>query len=167
MRMINRIKRIHGIRSQRFVYLVHIGEMIHVRRVRRVRRDLRVFDEPRRVIHESACFPGVIGRLRRDDDGRADFFECIGGVLEVCREGEDGFIDAVVFRVAYFGARAGTVGAAVVAGRAERAAVVVTELDDHVVARFKGAGDVVKPAFARVGPCAAPGYGLVGYGDAA
>lgn len=116
MRMIDRKIRIHGIRPQRLIYLIRVIKMIHVRRVRRFCGDFRVPDEPWRVIHESARFPRIIGRLRGDDDGCTDLFKRVGGVLDVRGEGEDGFVDAIVFRVAYFGACAGTVGAAVVAG---------------------------------------------------
>ena len=134
-------------------------EVVHIRHARNLlRNQLRVPNKPRRSIVVHTALPLVIRRLAAHNDLRAFSDVRSRGVTNVLVESVH--LLAGLSRSADFVASAGTVAAAVVVGVVRRAAIVVSELDDHDVVGFEQRSDLGEAAFVRVaaGGAAADGF---------
>lgn len=119
---------------------------------------LDVADEAWGRVGVAAALPGVVGRLRAQDDRGALGDHELGRLADVVDEGVDG--RAVLAGLARLRAGAGAVAAAVVVGLGA-AAVVVSELDHHDVAGLDQVGDLGEAALGREGTGRAAADGLV------
>ena len=160
MRVVDREERVCRVQAEPLELVRDVLPVVDELRADRGRRCLRVPDEARRRVVERARLPRVVRRLRGEDDGRAVRLERLARLDLVEDEGVDGLArrraDARLLAVPV------AVRAPVV-GRAERAAVVVPELDHDDVPRLHDVRDCGKAALVRVRARGAACDGVVDY----
>ena len=140
---------IYDLRAQRLENAILVRKVVHITRTRRPQRRrhiLRILHKSWRRVDERPRLPGIVRRLRRDDDVRPLGDIALGCLDQIPVKGmhDVGFVivDARAGLISF----AGTVGSSVVGGT-ERSAVVVAELDDDEVAGLNLLRDGLEPAF--------------------
>ena len=146
VRVVVREERVDGGEPEPLELVRDVLPVIDVLRADRLRRGLRVSHEAVRRVYKRAALPWVVRRLRGEDDIRALGHERLAGLHLVEDEGVDGL--ARRGRDARLRAVAEAVCAPIV-GRAERAAVVVPELDHDDISRLDDVHDRLEAALVR------------------
>lgn len=159
MGVVVRVVRIDCVRAQGLENGSGISPVVHIFNTCGLSRQLGVLNKAIRTIGKLAGLPGVVRGLAGDQDLSTLIQEELRGVLQILGEGEDGFGDAIVRGLTCLVAGTWAVCAAVVVGKGT--AVVMSELDDDVVAFLEGVCDRLEAAFSGVGACAATTDSLV------
>lgn len=153
MGVVVRVVRVNCVRTQRLENGGSISPVVHIFNTCRLSRQLGVLNKAACAIGKLARFPGVVWGLAGDQDLSTLVEEQLRGVLQVFGECEDGFGDAIVCGLTCLVAGTWAVCAAVVFRKGT--AIVMSELDDDVVAFLEGVGDRLEAALSGVGACAA------------
>lgn len=159
MRMVIRVERVDRVCAERLKDASCISSMIHIVYSCPLSRQLGIPDKSVRRIGECSALPWVVGRLAGDQDVGTLLQKQQRRIFDVRWEGEDSLGHPVVHGLTGLIAIARAVSTAVIVG--ERTAVVVSKLDNNIVACLEDVGDSLEAALAGVGARATTTNGLV------
>lgn len=153
------VERSDSAQTQRLVNVSRIGSMVHVLGSNPLGCQLGVSNKAICGVRKHSTFPGVVGSLAGDQDVGPLLQERLRGQLQILGEGENCFGHAVINDFTGLIAISRAVGPPVVGGK--RAAVVVSKLDNNIIAFLEDVGNGLESPFPGVRASAASADCLV------